>query len=241
MAVVQARRCILEVDGTDARRQRSRCAFRIARTACHGRRSHAAVSRVGGRGRDPQGGAAGKPGGQVSLLQHGVRCGRLLPRRVETFCRGLRSLRVGRQSRRQDQARSGYERPGDSNGRRDEICGAERESGLYRRRLHHRAGAGSAELFGRRPGMGTHGPVADLPARTAAPVVSPRRRRRGGGLDRHGGPSLALHRAADCGRRDARWSRVHTLSDAQESFRRAEARIRGIPLGAGVASIGRAD
>src|SRR2546429_219501 len=28
---------------------------------------------------------AGKPGGQISLLQHGVRCGRLLPRRVEAF------------------------------------------------------------------------------------------------------------------------------------------------------------
>jgi len=141
----------------------------------------------------------------------------------------------------QHQARSRRERACDSNGRRDEIRGAERESGLYRRRLHHRAGAGGAEFFGRCPGMGTHGPAADLPARTAAPVVSPGRRRRGGGLDRHGGPSLALHRAADRGRRDARWSRVHALSDAQESFRRAEARIRGIPLGDGAAKIGRAD
>ena len=69
------RRRLLEIDRSHDGRSDPRRALRLARPARDGRGPDAPVPRVRRGGRDPQGRAARRRGGEVPLLQHGLRGG----------------------------------------------------------------------------------------------------------------------------------------------------------------------
>ena len=109
--------------------------------------------------------------------------------------------------------------------RRLHLLGPCREPGLHRRGLHHRPRARRAQLRRRPSGVGAVRAAAHLLPGTQPdrPVPPGRRRQRGGSVGRHGRRPVALHRAADRGRRHAGGRLLHPLPDAQEPRRRPQA------------------
>ena len=102
--------------------------------------------------------------------------------------------------------------------RHHQLLGAGRHARVPRRRLHHRARAGRAELRRRPAGVGPVRAAARLLRRPDAdrPVPRAEQRRRGGRLGGHRRPPLPLHRPADRGRRHAGGRVLHAVQDAEE-------------------------
>ena len=103
---------------------------------------------------------------------------------------------------------------------------ADDQPGLYRRGLRHRAGAGVAQFFGQRAGVGLADSAADLfPGAAIAHHAAAGGRGRCR-MGRAGLRCLALHRAADRGGRDAVRVDLHAVPHAQVADRGTAPRVR---------------
>ena len=144
----------------------------------HGRGPLAALPRVGGRLRDPQGRPAGLGRRDAALRRHGRgrahqapgRRGRL--QRLQHVHPGGREGQGELRPARAHQGRAHHRR-----GRGHHLPGPGREPGLPGRRLHHRARAGRPELRGRPPRLG---PLRAAPRLLPRPAARARLHRRRG-------------------------------------------------------------
>ena len=115
--------------------------------------------------------------------------------------------------------------PNRAHGRHHRVRGAERESGLSGRGLHHRRQTGVDPICRERAGLGTAGSLDDVFSGTAAQGIYSRRHSRQ--LGHYGGRGVAIHCASDCRRRNAGRRSLHIVQNACQPDRRNRQGIRG--------------